>query len=598
MPERRHEMPFGAEFRPDGTRFSLWAPGARSVELVLGDEVHALRPDDEGFYSLTTAAAPGDRYSYRIDGEHLVPDPASRHQPDGVHGPSAVVDPAFDPASEWQGGRDTEQGTGWRGRPWEEAVLYELHVGTFTPAGTFAGVRDRLDYLAGLGVTGIELMPLSAFPGSRNWGYDGVLPYAPDGSYGTPEELKELVRAAHERGLMVLLDVVYNHFGPEGNYLHLYAPQFFTDRYETPWGAAIDFASGPVREFFIHNALYWLEEYDLDGLRLDAVQEIRDGSEPHFLDELADRVRTSPGRERRRHLVLENDDNRATYLREGLYEAQWNDDLHHALHVVATGESGGYYEEYAQRPVENLGQALAEGFVYQGEESSYRDGAARGEPSGHLSPLRFVSFVQNHDQVGNRALGDRLTSLASPAAARAVCAIYLLAPAAPMLFMGEEWAAAEPFPFFCDFGEELSAAVTQGRREEFARFPEFSGTGTLERIPDPNDPETFQSAVLEGPVENEWLALYRELLKLRHEQEILRLQGIPGGAGEYHVIGERVLRVEWLLGDGSRLTLLANLGDGAVEEPEAPAVAPLYCTGEPGAAWSVAWYLQEEPGGE
>jgi malto-oligosyltrehalose trehalohydrolase len=408
--KRRHEMPFGAALRDDGTTcFRLWAPAAARVDLALATtRAHAALPlaalDGGWFEAIAPDAPHGSRYAFRIDGERTVPDPASRSNPDDVHAPSMVVDPlAFD----WQD-------AGWRGRPWHEAVLYELHVGTFTREGTFAAAIGRLDYLAGLGITAIELMPLADFPGTRNWGYDGVLPFAPDATYGPPETLKALVQAAHARGLMVLLDVVYNHFGPEGNYLHLYAPQFFNPTHRTPWGAAINFdgpGSRTVRDFFVHNALFWLEEYHFDGLRLDAVHAIADGSRPDIVAELAAAVRAGPGRDRHVHLVLENDANQARYLgrdesRAPLFAtAQWNDDLHHAFHVLLTGERDGYYADYAERPLRHLGRALAEGFSYQGEASAYRANRTRGEPSVHLPATAFVSFLQTHDQVGNRAFG-------------------------------------------------------------------------------------------------------------------------------------------------------------------------------------------------
>ncbi|HEY6863977.1 MAG TPA: malto-oligosyltrehalose trehalohydrolase, partial [Burkholderiales bacterium] len=445
---RRHEMPFGASPKDGGARFRLWAPAAKTVELCLGDETLAMDRDPEGWFETVRPAGGGERYRYRIDSDLLVPDPASRFNPDDVHGPSELVDPL---AYEW---RDAA----WRGRPWEDAVIYELHVGTFSAEGTYAGVERRLDELAGVGVTAVELMPLADFPGTRGWGYDGVLPYAPDASYGRPEDLKRLVDGAHARGLMMFLDVVYNHFGPDGNYLHSYAPRFFTDRYRTPWGAAIDFEDErAVREFFVHNALYWLEEYRFDGLRFDAVHAIHDASRPDIVEEIADRVRAGPGRERAIHLVLENDANRARYLERGpdgrprRYTAQWNDDVHHAFHVLLTGESDGYYSDYADRPAARLGRCLTEGFAYQGEPSPFRDGEIRGEPSAHLPPTAFVSFIQNHDQVGNRALGERISRLAPEAALEAAMAVLLLAPSPPMLFMGDEFAAATPFLFFCDF---------------------------------------------------------------------------------------------------------------------------------------------------
>jgi maltooligosyltrehalose trehalohydrolase len=593
---RRHENPFGAEYLGNGqTRFTLWAPAADAVEVVLEGRAERMERGASGVFTFVAEAGAGSLYRYRIDGGQEVPDPASRHQPDDAHGPSLVVDPA---AFEWEDGD-------WRGRPWHEAVLYELHVGSFTPEGTFAGVEKRLDHLASLGVTGIELMPLADFPGGRNWGYDGVLPYAPDNSYGTPEDLKRLVQAAHERGLMVFLDVVYNHLGPEGNYLPLYAPAFFTDRHETPWGEAVNVdgeGGGHVREFLVHNALYWLEEYHIDGLRLDAVHAIKDDSEKHFLVELAERVRNGPGRDRHVHLVLENEYNNASYLRgENLYTAQWNDDFHHAVHVALTGEEASYYADYTDGPVRHLGRCLAEGFAYQGEPSRHKEGERRGEPSADLAPGSFVSFIQNHDQVGNRAFGDRVSTLAPPEAVRAMVEIYLLSPQTPMLFMGEEWGSATPFLFFCDFEAGLAPLVTEGRRAEFAKFPAFTDPATRDRIPDPGDVETFRSSVLDWgerkePDHRRWLDLYRGLLALRRERVSPGLKEMPGGGAAYRLVGERGLEVGWTLGDGSRLALLANLGQDALGGFEPPAGELIYATGDaPGSelpAWSVAWYLR------
>jgi malto-oligosyltrehalose trehalohydrolase len=607
-------MPFGAELQEDGrVHFRLWAPGARQVDLCLEQETaETLLPmvaDPEGWFTLCTeSAASGSRYRYRIDGKLRVPDPASRFQPDDVHGPSQVLNP-----QDWQW-RDSD----WRGRPWEEAVIYELHVGTFSAEGSFAVVKERLDYLVELGVTAIELMPVADFPGTRNWGYDGVLPFAPDSSYGGPNDLKDLIQTAHRKGLMVFLDVVYNHFGPEGNYLHAYAPQFFTERHHTPWGAAINFdAPGceTVRQFFIHNALYWLEEYHLDGLRLDAVHAILDDSSPDILEELAAAVQQGPGRERPVHLILENDHNAAHYLSRDQhghpqqYAGQWNDDIHHTLHILLSGESDGYYADYADRPIWYLGRCLAEGFGYQGEASAYRDGGARGEPSRTLPPTAFVSFLQNHDQVGNRAFGERIGTLVDEEALRAAMAVMLLAPAPPLLFMGEEFAAWAPFQFFCDFEADLAAAVTDGRRREFARFARFADPAVRETIPDPNAAATFVrskldwESLLEAPHRN-WLVFYQYLLSLRRDQIIPRLAGMEGGAGKYRQLGETGLRVQWRLGDGSSLSVLANLGEAPLPilAEELPAGEALYVH-PPGLAvelaahrlppWSVAWFLRE-----
>ncbi|HWI27314.1 MAG TPA: malto-oligosyltrehalose trehalohydrolase [Stellaceae bacterium] len=570
---RHHELPFGAELADGGVRFRLWAPKAGSVTLRLegvGDLPMAREP--HGWFSLVTERAHvGSRYSYVIDGL-AVPDPASRHQPEDVHGPSEVIDPR---TYEW---RDAA----WTGRPWEEVVLYELHTGSFSERGDFAGVASRLDYLVELGVTAIELMPLADFPGRRNWGYDGVLLFAPDAQYGRPDDLKRLIDACHARGLAVFIDVVYNHFGPEGNYLHHYAPGFFTERHHTPWGAAIDFAGPEVRRFYVENALYWLEEFHADGLRLDAVHAIRDDSPRSILVEIAETARARCAG-RQIHLVLENDHNEAHLLGAGLYTAQWNDDIHHCLRVLTSGESQGYYADYAEKPAELLGRALAEGFAYQGERSAYRE-VARGEPSGGLPPTRFVSFIQNHDQVGNNAFGDRLGKLASPEAIRMASAIYLLSPQIPLIFMGEEWNADQPFPFLCDFEPGLADAVREGRRREFAKFPAFRDPAARERIPDPCAAATFASAVLDWkaparPLHDEWLAWYKRLLALRRREIVPRLAGIAGHAGRWQVLASRALCVSWRLGDGSSLLLLANFADEPVTLAEAPAGRLIHAAG-------------------
>jgi malto-oligosyltrehalose trehalohydrolase len=584
---RRHAMPFGAELQPDGrVRFRLWAPAATRVELWLHSHNPGMRlqmaTEDDGWFSIITGfGAAGTLYRYCIDGGQQVPDPASRFQPRDVHGPSEVIDPRhFD----WQD-------SGWHGRPWEEAVIYEWHTGAGSDRGDYNGLAARLDYLAELGITALELMPLSDFPGRRNWGYDGALPFAPDSSYGRPEELKSLVQAAHARGLMVFLDVVYNHFGPEGNYLHLYAPAFFTTRHATPWGAAVNFDgehSRTVREFFIHNALYWLEEYHLDGLRLDAVHAIRDDSRPDILSELDARVRAGPGRERQIHLVLENVNNSAHYLErpDGTpcgYRAQWNDDVHHALHVLLTGETGGYYRDFVDRPAWYAGRALAEGFAYQGEPSTYHGTQHRGEPSAWLAPTAFVSFLQNHDQVGNRTFGERIDALAPPGAVCAAAVVRLLAPAPPLLFMGEEFAADTPFLFFCDFAGELAQAVRDGRRAEFSRLETLDERQALAGLPDPNAPETFARCKLDwdSRLQGEHaarLALYRKLLRLRHDQLVPRLHGLAGNTGAFRVIGNTGFETSWTLAGGARLHMLANLGDQplALADWQAPTVEPLF----------------------
>jgi malto-oligosyltrehalose trehalohydrolase len=610
--KRRHNMPFGAECRDDGSvRFRLWAPAARRVDLSVTGAKRStrlpLKHRGEGWFELLTdAAKPGSQYRFRIDATQEVPDPASRFQPKDVHGPSEVIDPeAFD----WQ---DDE----WRGRRWDEAVIYELHVGAFTPSGKFSSVRGRLDYLADLGITAIELMPVADFPGRRNWGYDGVFPFAPDSAYGRPEDLKRLIQSAHDYGIMVLLDVVYNHFGPEGNYLNSYAPQFFTDRHRTPWGNAINF-DGPesrsVRDFFIHNALYWLTEYHFDGLRLDAVHAILDDSATHFLTELAAEVRDAIEPGRHVHLVLENELNQTTYLQRTKqckaksYSAQWNDDIHHSLHVLVTGEKDGYYSDYSDRPLDRLGRCLSEGFAYQGEESVYRNGQKRGEQTTGLPPTAFVSFLQNHDQVGNRAFGERIATIADARAVRAAVAILLLAPSPPLLFMGEEFGVETPFLFFCDFEKSLAPAVAAGRRNEFARFARFNDPASREGIPDPNAATTFKASKLDWPDlaqprHQEWLTFYRELLKLRSQHIVSRLSGACAIKAGYEVHEDRGgLSAHWQFPDRSKLTLLANLAAHPLSGITVPSAQMIYASAEVNddvlqkgtlPPWSVVWFLQ------
>jgi malto-oligosyltrehalose trehalohydrolase len=450
-------------------------------------------------------------------------------------------------------------------------------------------------------------MPVADFPGSGDWGYNGAALFAPDSAYGRPDELKALIDAAHKRGLMVFLDVVYNHFGPEGNYIGAYAGSFFQTDIDTPWGASIAF-DGPngdiVRSFFIANALYWLEEYFIDGLRLDAVHAISHLARPRFLAELADAVKARIGDDRHVHLVLENDANEAAPLARAAgggptrYAAQWNDDIHHALHVLVTGEHDGYYVDYADRPAAHLARCLAEGFAYQGEASAFRQGERRGEPSRHLPPTAFVSFLQNHDQIGNRALGDRIGRLAPWPRLRTAMAIYLVAPSIPMLFMGEEWAAPEPFLFFCDLGEDLADSVREGRRREFARFPEFATPAGRARIPDPTLASTRTASRLDWQTphtqpHSDVLALVRELLAIRRRWIIPRLAGMSNEPTRWKVLGDRGIAVAWRLADGALLSLVANFGEHRLPEDLAPPRGELfYATpGNPGDPWTVRWYL-------
>jgi maltooligosyltrehalose trehalohydrolase len=584
-----NERHFGARLNPEGTTFRLWAPAAQRVDLLLEQQRHPLTSCKHGWFEANVpGAGAGTRYRFRIDDEIDVPDPASAFQPDDVFGPSEVIDPA----------NYTWRAKDWRGRPWHETVLLEAHVGTFTREGTYRAMIDRLDHLAETGITALELLPLADFAGSRNWGYDGVLWYAPDSAYGRPEDLKLLIDEAHLRGLMVFLDVVYNHFGPEGNYFGRYAPSFFTDA-QTPWGSAIDYRVPQVRAFAIENALYWLDEYRFDGLRLDAVHAIAELGEIPMLNDLslaAGQLAAETGRDI--HLVLENDDNRVSLLDPtqdppcGKYRAQWNDDYHHAWHVKLTGEKQGYYRDYQRSPLSDIARALCSGFVYQGEASEHRSGQSRGEVSGGLPPTAFVNFLQNHDQIGNRAFGDRLETGARREAIEAGLAIALLAPAIPMLFMGEEWGSKMPFPFFCDFKGDLAEAVRKGRREEYAWAYATYG----DDVPDPLSEATFRSAILDWETSSgsgaERLALVRELLATRRHHIMPRLASAR--FGEARMADDGTLKANWHLGDDARLLLTANLSDRtiAVQSGDTGG-APIW--GKPGDAmkpWSVCWCLE------
>lgn len=591
----------GPQVLPGSVRFRLWAPGCERIDLELTEGARALLKMDavgNGWHEVTTErAGPGTRYCFALPDGLRVPDPASRFQPETVHGPSEVIDSA---SWRWDDG-------GWRGRPWEELVIYELHTGAFTPEGTFRAAITKLDHLVALGVTAIELMPVAAFPGERNWGYDGVALYAPANPYGRPEDLKALVESAHRKGISMLLDAVYNHFGPEGNYLPIYAPDFFTRRHETPWGAAVNYDSAgseAVREFVIENALFWLNQYRFDGLRLDAVHAIIDDGPESILAELAGRIRSTAWN-RPIHLILENERNEAHWLERGAdgaphrYTAQWNDDVHHVLHAAATGENTGYYHDYLG-DTEKLGRALAEGFAFQGEFMSYR-GRERGEPAGHLPPSAFVAFLQNHDQIGNRAFGERISAIAIPKAVRAAAAVYLLLPQTPMLFMGEEWNASQPFPFFCDFGPDLADAVTRGRRSEFSRFPEFQDPEQRERIPNPQARETFEMAKLDwneilDSGHREWLLWYREIIEARRKSVLPLIPSIRSG-GKWEILGDGAVLVHWRA-EYVDLVLAANLSNLQIGGLPLPA-SLIWQEGErpePGGAlqpWTVLWWTAE-----
>ena len=602
---RIHRMPFGAEVRPDGcVRFRFFAPKAEHVQVALaaGEGQEYLLPmtsDGTGWHELLTEKVHvGDGYWFELADGTKVADPASRFQPHDVNGPSEVVAPG---SFNWVDGA-------WEGRAWNEAVIYELHVGTFTPEGTFAAAATKLDHLQSLGVTAIEIMPIADFSGTRGWGYDGVLLYAPASVYGRPEDLKALVQEAHARGIMVLLDVVYNHFGPEGNYLPSYFPNLLTNRHKTDWGSAVNYdgeQSEIVREFVIHNAMYWIEEFHFDGLRLDAVHAIMDESPMHILDELAERVHALETRYPV-HLILENEKNEASRLARELdgkpqhFTAQWNDDMHHVLHTAGTHEDAGYYKDF-EGHTELLGRALAEGFAFQGQ-ASVCTGKNRGEYCAHLPPGAFIAFIQNHDQIGNRAFGERLNHITKPEALRALVAIYLLLPQAPMLFMGEEWEASQPFPYFCDFHGELGDKVREGRRDEFKNFPEFKDPAQRDCIPDPLAEETFRSAKLDWsePGQGEHAAVlqrYKDLIRIRRESIVPMLNNITGNAGSFKMVGPSAVDVRWQATDGRELRLLANLCEREKGDfPETEGRILWHEGSEPQGstfgAWTVRWTLR------
>jgi maltooligosyltrehalose trehalohydrolase len=585
-------LSFGAQLRGHSAQFCLWAPDSSEVTLEIGGRAPlAMRRDADGLFSIEASCEAGARYCYRIDGDKTVPDPASRLQAGDVHDCSVVV-PADSYA--WRQ-RD------WCGRPWREMVIYEIHVGC---CGGFRGVEQRLPALAELGIAAIELMPIADFSGERGWGYDGVLPFAPDTRYGTPDELKHLIDTAHGLGLCVYLDVVYNHFGPDGNYLHRYAPQFFMPA-ESKWGPVIDFGRPQVREFFTQNACYWLREFRFDGLRFDAVHALHDRS---WLDEVAARIRREAGPARHVHLMLENEANEAEYLRRG-FDAQWNDDGHNVLHVLLTGECDSYYSNYCQEPAQKLARMLAEGFVYQGEPSPTHDGAPRGTPSGQLPPHAFVLFLQNHDQIGNRAFGERLVELVDSAALRAAVALQLLAPQIPLLFMGEEWGARTPFLYFTDFHAELADAVREGRRKEFADSAAFADPAQRARIPDPNAEQTFRRSALDFSEANlpghaEWLDFYRTLLRLRREFIVPGLQDVFSLGAT--VLGPAAVAASWQL-DTGRLHIAINLAvepvryrapGGQLLIESRPGTARAIAGGKLEGRASAAWFDAEHlPGG-
>jgi maltooligosyltrehalose trehalohydrolase len=587
----------GAEAQPaGGVDFRVWAPRRRRVEVVFEagpgapaqvPPAAALEPEPGGYFSgLVEAAAPGSLYRFRLDGEGPFPDPASRFQPEGPHGPSRVVDPG---AFRWSD-------SGWRGPAREGQAIYELHVGTLTRHGTWAAAMAELPRLQDLGITMLEVMPLAEFSGRFGWGYDGVDLFAPTRLYGEPDDARRFVDRAHALGLAVILDVVYNHLGPDGNYLKQFAESYFTDRQRTAWGEAINFdgaGAGPVRELFLENAGYWIDEYHLDGLRLDATQDVHDGSPDHILAAVARRVRQAAGG-RRSFLVAENEPQDAILVRPpeaGGYglDAMWNDDFHHSACVALSGRSEAYYSDYRGTPQE-LVSAARHGFLYQGQRYAWQ-GKRRGAPALDLPHAAFVHFLQNHDQVANSARGERGHELAGAARYRALTALLLLGPATPMLFQGQEFCASSPFVYFADHGPELAPLVARGRLGFLAQFPSLASPEMQAEVPDPSSPETFERCRLD-PADRRRNAkihdLHRDLLRLRREDPVFRRQGAGGLDGAVLGPAAFVLRFFAPAGgaaaDGDRLLLVNLDADLHLASAPEPLLAPPL-----GCRWRLLW---------
>lgn len=592
-PTSDRRLPVGAEVVPEGVHFRVWAPKRKKVEVVFeGPEgdwpvTLALSREKGGYFSgLVEGAGAGALYRFRLDEEeNLYPDPASRFQPEGPHGPSQVIDPD---SYSW---KDAD----WRGVGPEGQVVYEMHIGTFTPEGTWEAAARELPELARLGITVLELMPVADFPGTFGWGYDGVNLFAPTRLYGTPDDFRRFIDRAHAAGLGVILDVVYNHLGPDGNYLKQFADAYFTDRYTNDWGEAINFDgnqsdgndAGPVREFFLANAGYWIREFHLDGLRLDATQDVKDASEEHILAVIARRVREASGG-RGVYLVAENEPQETKLVRppeKGGYgiDALWNDDWHHTVIVALTGRSEAYYTDYCGSPQELI-SAAKYGYLYQGQRYNWQE-QRRGSSALGLPRWKFVNYIQNHDQVANSARGERCHKLSNPGAFRAMTALLLLGPATPMLFQGQEFFASNPFLYFADHKPELAKQVRAGREEFLAQFPSITLPETIEGIPDPADPETFERCKLDFS-EREGnaaaYALHEDLLRLRREDPVFRAQAAGGIDGA--VLGSHAFVLRFFHEDGDRL-LVVNLGQ---DLKLGPAPEPLLGPPE-GHRWEVLW---------
>lgn len=589
----RRTWPIGAECRADGVHFRVWAPAARRVEVCVCalegnvQEASELAAEDGGYFAgLVAGARAGQRYGFRLDGgERLLPDPASRFQPLGPHGLSEIVDPR---TYCWE---DAD----WTGPEIERAVVYEMHVGTFTPAGTFAAAAQELPELARLGVTLVELMPIADFPGRFGWGYDGVNLFAPTRLYGTADDFRRFVDRAHAVGVGVVLDVVYNHLGPDGNYLAQFSPQYLSRRHHTDWGQPFnvdDAGSAAVREFLRTNAAYWIDEFHLDGLRLDATQDVHDDSEHHILAEIVQAARDAAAG-RRLWIVAENEPQRAQLARPldrggfGI-DALWNDDFHHSAMVLISGRNEAYYSDHAAKAQEFV-SAIKYGFLYQGQWYHWQ-GHARGEPAFDLPPSAFVHFIQNHDQIANTAQGQRAQSWTSPGLYRAVTALLLLGPQTPMLFQGQEFAASTPFFYFADHREELAQQVMQGRKRFLAQFPSLARPEVQDRLPDPGDPQTFVRSKLDHSERESHGAMYelhRDLLRLRREDPVFggeRRRAVDGA-----VLHERAFVLRFFGGDGDDRLLLVNFDpDLHLRPAPEPLLAP-----PPWRAWHLIWSSED-----
>jgi maltooligosyltrehalose trehalohydrolase len=589
---KSRRLPIGAEVLPDGhVHFGAWAPRRRQVAVVLelplgsSSTIH-LSAEGNGYFSGYSAEArAGLRYRFQLDGNEQYPDPASRFQPEGPHGPSQIVDPGHFPWTDHN----------WRGIELAGQVMYEMHIGTFTQEGSWASAMRELPALAELGITALEVMPVAEFPGHFGWGYDGVNLFAPTRNYGEPDDFRRFVDRAHALGMGVLLDVVYNHLGPDGNYLAQFSPDYLTKRYKTDWGEAINFDGdncGPVREFYVANAGYWIDEYHLDGLRLDATQNVYDSSANHILAAISRRVRES-AKGRSTIVVAENEPQEVRIVQPpeqgGLgLDGLWNDDFHHSARVALTGRNEAYYTDFQGTPQE-LVSAVKRGYLYQGQYYSWQN-QRRGSPTVGIPPARFVNYIQNHDQISNVARGERIHQLTSPGRYRAITALLLLGPATPLLFQGQEFAASSPFYFFADHKPELAKLVARGRREFLQQFPSVRDPEMLSRLPLPHDPKAFANCKLdlaERERHPEALSLHRDLLRLRREDPVFRAQRSGGVDGA--VLGERAFVLRFFGNDDGDRLLIINLGRDLdlMPAPE-PLIAPLV-----GKDWQILWSSEQ-----